>query len=98
VYTADGMKSSIFKPFLIAGSVILTFGFICIWTAQVIQPKEEGEGFAIIGWRFVVGGIVSILIGVISRNFGHITKNFAYIRYRLGRKSKGHKYDELYKP
>jgi hypothetical protein len=49
VYTADGMKSSIFKPFLIAGSVILTFGFICIWTAQVIQPKEEGEGFAIIG-------------------------------------------------
>jgi len=51
VYTVDGMKSSIFKPFLIAVSVILTFGFIRIWTAQVIQAKGEGEGFAIIGWR-----------------------------------------------
>jgi hypothetical protein len=98
VHTADGVKSSIFKPFMIAGGVILTFGFICIWIAQVIQLKEEGEGFAIIGWRFVVGGIVSILIGVISRNSGYIAKNFDYIRYRLGRKSRGHKYDELYKP
>jgi hypothetical protein len=83
---------------MIAGGVILTFGFICIWVAQVIQLKEEGEGFAIIGWRFVVGGIVSILIGVISRNSGYIAKNFDYIRHRLGRKSRGHKYDELYKP
>jgi len=98
VYTVDGMKSSIFKPFLIAVSVILTFGFIRIWTAQVIQAKGEGEGFAIIVFRFVADGILSILIGGVSRKFGHIAQNFAYIRYRLGLNSEGHKYDELYKP
>jgi H+/Cl- antiporter ClcA len=81
-------KNSVFKPFLIAGIVLIIFGTICLWLAQVIQLKEEGEGFRIIGWRFIIGGIISIIIAYLSK----------YFSYYIWRKIKGSKYDDLYKP
>ncbi len=50
-----------FKPLLAAGMIPLTFGIFCILIGNsVVLPKEEGEGFKIIGIRFLIGGIVSI--------------------------------------
>ena len=40
-------------------------------------PQEESEGFRIIGYRFLVGGIVSIVIGFVSKYY--------YILYNYGR-------------
>ena len=81
-------KNSVFKPFLIAGIVLVIFGIICLWLAQIIQFEEEGEGCRIIGWRFVISGIVSIIVAYLSK----------YFSYYIWRKIKGSKYDDLYKP
>ena len=52
-------RNTIFKPILAAGIIIIVFGGICLWISQIIQLKEEGEGFIIIGVRFIIGGIGS---------------------------------------
>ena len=58
----------LFRPFLVAGIILVTFGLICIWIGtSVISLVEEGEGFKIIGLRFLIGGIVSIVIGFIAK-------------------------------
>jgi len=60
--------SALFRPLLVAGIIVLTFGIICIWTGNsVISNKEEGDGFTIIGIRFLIGGIVSIILGFIAK-------------------------------
>jgi hypothetical protein len=63
-------SAMLFKPFLIAGIVILAFGIVCIWIGiGFISIKEEADGFKIIGLRFIVGGIVSIALGFIAKHF-----------------------------
>ena len=60
--------SALFRPLLVAGIIVLTFGIICFWTGNsVISNKEEGDGFTIIGIRFLIGGIVSIILGFIAK-------------------------------
>ena len=68
----------LFRPLLAAGIVIIAFGILCIWIGSSINLKEEGEGFTIIGWRFLIAGLVSIVIAYITRYFVFIS---AYIRY-----------------
>jgi hypothetical protein len=91
-------KNTIFKPFLTAGIIIVFFGGICIWIAEIIGLQEEGEGFRIIGWRFIIGGIVSISLGLIIRHFEFIYKHLLFFWNTYGYKRKRSKYDDLYKP
>jgi hypothetical protein len=81
-------RNTIFKPILSAGITIIIFGGICLWISQIIQLKEEGEGFIIIGTRFIIGGVAAIA-------FAFILRYFIYIR-PVRKRSK--KYDDWYKP
>ena len=65
----DNEAAKLFRPFLMAGIILVAFGLICIWIGtSVISLVEEGEGFKIIGLRFLIGGIVSIVIGFIAKH------------------------------
>lgn len=96
--TLKDKNNTIFKPFLTAGIIITVFGGICIWIAQIIELKEEGEGFSIIGWRFIIGGIILISLGYFLRHFNYIYKYSLYLWRKFGYKRKRSKYDDLYKP
>jgi hypothetical protein len=91
-------QNTLFKPFLTAGIIIIVFGVICIWIAGTIGLREEGEGFRIIGWRFVVGGVISISIGVILKNFRYIYGHLNYFRIMIVRRIKHGNHDDLFKP
>jgi hypothetical protein len=91
-------KNSLFKPFLTAGIIIIAFGIICIWIAGTIGLQEEGEGFRIIGWRFVIGGAISISIGFILKNFRYIYGHLNYFRMRIVRRVTRGQHDDLFKP
>ena len=67
----------LFKPLIVAGLVIIAFSFACLWIANMALPQEDSEGFQIIGYRFLIGGIVSIVIGFVSKQY--------YFRYNYGR-------------
>jgi hypothetical protein len=91
-------QTALFKPFLTAGIIIIVFGVICIWIAATVGLSEEGEGFRIIGWRFVVGGVISISIGFIIKNFRYIYGHLNYFRVMVVRRIKRSKHDDLFKP
>jgi hypothetical protein len=91
-------QNTLFKPFLTAGIIIIVFGIICIWIAGTIGLQEEGEGFRIIGWRFVVGGAISISIGLVLKNFRYILGHLNYFWIIFVRKVKRNKHDDLFKP
>jgi hypothetical protein len=91
-------QNALFRPFLTAGIIIIVFGVICIWIASIIGLPEEGEGFRIIGWRFVVGGVISISIGVILKNFRYIYGHLNYFRIMIVRRIKHGNHDDLFKP
>jgi hypothetical protein len=91
-------QNTLFKPFLTAGIIIIVFGVICIWIAETIGLREEGEGFRIIGWRFVVGGAISISIGFILKNFRYIYGHLNYFGILIVRRLKRSKHDDLFKP
>ena len=58
----------LFKPLLAAGTIVVAFGVVCIWIGtSVVSPKEDGEGFKIIGVRFLIGGIVSITLAFVAK-------------------------------
>ena len=60
----------LFKPLLAAGTIVVAFGVVCIWIGtSAVSPKEDGEGFKIIGIRFLIGGIVSIILAFIAKHF-----------------------------
>ena len=54
--------------------------------------KEEGEGFKIIGIRFLIGGIVSITLAFIAKYFMLIKYLLKQISYKG--KSGGHKFSD----
>lgn len=87
----------LFRPLFAAGIILVTFGIICIWLgSSVISLKGEGEGFKIIGIRFLIGGIVSVIIGFIARY--HILLRYLLKQIsRKGKRTEG-KYSDWYKP
>jgi hypothetical protein len=91
-------QNTLFKPFLTAGIIIIVFGVVCIWIAGTIGLQEEGEGFRIIGWRFVVGGAISISIGFILKNFRYIYGHLNYFWKLFVRRIKRSKQEDLFKP
>ncbi|MRN61160.1 MAG: hypothetical protein FIO03_03775 [Nitrosopumilales archaeon] len=90
-------QNTMLLPLLAAGMVIVAFGVICIWIGtSVVSPIQEGEGFKIIAIRFLIGGIVSIILAFIA-------KYFMFIKYLLKQisfkgKSGGDKFYDWHKP
>ena len=91
-------KNSLFRPFLTAGIIIVVFGIVCLWIAGAIGLQEEGEGFRIIGWRFIIGGMVSISIAFILKNFRYMYGHFNYFRILIVRRLTRSQHDDLFKP
>jgi hypothetical protein len=81
-----GESTMLFKPLLAAGMILVAFGIFCIWTGtSVVSLKEEGEGFKIIGIRFLIGGIVSITLGFLAKYYmliKYLLKQISYKRKR----------------
>ena len=88
---------TLFRPFLVAGIILVAFGIFCIWIGtSIISLQEEGEGFKIIGIRFLVGGIISIILGYISKYHLLIKYLLKQLNYR--RRPKEDTRPDWYKP
>lgn len=88
----------LFRPLFAAGIIVVAFGIICIWIGtSVISPKEDGEGFKIIGIRFLIGGAVSIILAFIAKYFLLIKYLLKQIRRQILRKS-GDRVSDWHKP
>ena len=91
----------LFKPLIVAGLMIVTFSLACLWIANMALPENESEGFRIIGYRFLVGGIISIVIGFVSKhyyflcNYGRFYWN--QLPFRRGGKNAS-RFSDWYKP
>ena len=84
--TTDRQQQDLlFKPLIVAGIVIVTFSLACLWIANMVLPQQESEGFKIIGYRFLIGGIISIVIGFVSKHYSLsiIIADFIGISFRL---------------
>jgi hypothetical protein len=89
--------TTLFRPLLVAGTIVVAFGVICIWIGtSVVSPKEDGEGFKIIGIRFLIGGMVSIILAFIAKYFMLIKYLLKQISYKG--KSGGDKFSDWHKP
>jgi hypothetical protein len=90
----------LFRPLMVAGIIIVAFGVTCIWVGSAIELKEEGAGFTIIGWRFLVSGLVAILFAYIAKYFefvsGHLKFMLKQIRYRTNPRK--NRFSDWYKP
>jgi hypothetical protein len=90
----------LFRPLLVAGIIIVAFGITCIWVGGAFALREEGAGFTIIGWRFLISGLVSILFAYIAKHFefisGHVKFMLRQVRYR--RNPKENRFNDWYKP
>ena len=93
----DGESAKLFRPFLVSGIILVAFGLICIWIGtSIILVREEGEGFKIIGIRFLIGGIVSIVIGFIAKY--HMLIKYLLRQAAFNRKPKEDSHSDWYKP
>jgi hypothetical protein len=92
-----GDNAILFKPLLAAGIIIFGFGVTCVIIgSRFLSVEEGGDGFVIIGIRFIVGGIVSIFLGFLAKYFPLI--KFLIRKFAYKRKSKGEKYSDWYRP
>ena len=90
----------LFKPLLVAGIIIIAFGITCIWIGSALDLEDEGAGFIIIGWRFLISGLVSIIFAYTAKYFEFISAHIRYmlkqIRYR--RNPNEDRFNEWYRP
>ncbi|MGI0044232.1 MAG: hypothetical protein ACRD47_11015 [Nitrososphaeraceae archaeon] len=91
----------LFKPLIVAGLVIVTFSLACLWMANMALLQQESEGFRIIGYRFLVGGIISIIIGFVSKYYSLLYNYSRFywnqLPFKRGRKNAS-KFSDWYKP
>jgi hypothetical protein len=90
----------LFRPLLVAGIIIIAFGITCIWIGATLNLKEESAGFTIIGWRFLISGIVSIILAYIAKYFEFISFYTRYVlkQIRYWRNPKENRFNDWYKP
>lgn len=92
-----GESIRLFKPLFAAGMILVAFGIFCIWIGtSVISLKEEGEGFKIIGIRFLIGGIVSITLGFLAKYYVFVKYFLKQISYK--RRPEDDERSDWYKP
>ncbi|MGC2681160.1 MAG: hypothetical protein WA323_04770, partial [Candidatus Nitrosopolaris sp.] len=75
---------------------VVAFGVICIWIGTSVVSSEEGEGFKIIGIRFLIGGIVSITLALIAKYFMLLKYLLKQISYKA--KSGRDRFSDWHKP
>jgi hypothetical protein len=100
--TTDRQQQDLlFKPLIVAGLVIVTFSLACLWIANMVLPQQESEGFKIIGYRFLIGGILSIVIGFVSKHYSLLYNCSRFywnqLPFRRGRKNAS-KFSDWYRP
>ena len=90
----------LFRPLLVTGIIIIAFGITCIWIGATLNLKEESAGFTIIGWRFLISGIVSIILAYIAKYFEFISFYTRYVlkQIRYWRNPKENRFNDWYKP
>jgi len=91
-----GEYTTLFRPLLAAGIIVVTFGVICIWIWSSVVSPGEGEGFKIIGIRFLVAGLFSITIAFIAKYFLVIKYLLRRISYKA--RHREDKFSDLHKP
>ena len=80
---------SLFLPLLIIGIIISIFAIFMIFLGQSI---EYGEGFEIMGKRFVIAGIATIGLGFFAEYYNKIKNSFIIFKYFLKNIIKSNKY------
>ncbi len=87
----------LFKPLLAAGIIIFGFGVTCVIIGtRYLSTEEGGDGFVIIGIRFIVGGLVSVFLGFLAKYFPLI--KFLLRQFTYKRKFKEDRYSDWYRP
>ena len=88
--------TTLFRPLLAAGIIVVAFGVICIWIWTSVVSPEEGEGFKIIGIRFLIGGLFSITLAFVAKYSLLIKYLLKRISYRG--KPREDKFSDWHKP
>ena len=71
---------SLFLPLIVSGIIISTFGFFLILLGHSI---EQGEGFEIVGMRFIIAGIATIGLGFFAQYYTKIRNSLLVFKYFL---------------
>ena len=72
---------SLFLPLVISGIIISTFGIFLFFLGQSIK---YGEGFGIVGIRFIIAGIATIGLGCFAQYYTKIRNSLLILKYFLG--------------
>lgn len=80
---------SLFLPLLVIGIIISIFAIFMIFLGQSIK---QGEGFEIMGKRFIIAGIATIGFGYFAEYYNKIKNSFIIFKYFLINIVKSNKY------
>ncbi len=79
---------SLFLPLIVSGIIISTFGIFLFFLGQSIK---YGEGFEIVGIRFIIAGIATIALGCFAQYYTKIRNSLLILKYFLGNINKKNK-------
>ncbi|HEX6646422.1 MAG TPA: hypothetical protein VF047_04525 [Nitrososphaeraceae archaeon] len=79
---------SLFLPLVVSGIIISTFGIFLFFLGQSIK---YGEGFEIVGIRFIIAGIATIAVGCFAQYYTKIRNSLLILKYFLGNINKKNK-------
>ena len=73
-------RHPLFLPLLISGVLIIVFGIFL----QIIGSSiDGGEGLKIIGFRFLIGGIISIIFAYFAQYYRTIKRLVLFLAFKL---------------
>ena len=81
-------RHPLFLTLIIIGLIIAIFAIFMIFLGRSI---EQGEGFEIMGTRFILAGIATIGIGFFAQYYDKIRKSIAICKYLLKNITKSNK-------
>ena len=70
----------LFLPLLVIGIIISIFAIFMIFLGQSV---EQGEGFEIMGKRFIIAGIATIGLGYFAEYYNKIKNSLLIFKYFL---------------
>ncbi|HEX2409338.1 MAG TPA: DUF6095 family protein [Nitrososphaeraceae archaeon] len=70
----------LFLPLLVIGIIISIFAIFMIFLGQSV---EQGEGFEIMGKRFIIAGIATIGLGYFAEYYNKIKNSLIIFKYFL---------------
>ncbi len=79
---------SLFLPLVVSGIIISTFGIFLFFLGQSIK---YGDGFDIIGSRFIIAGIATVALGCFAQYYTKIRNSLLILKYFLGNINKKNK-------